>query len=594
MTSSYWQHLLESRHTRRRTLVTAGLGSAVGVAALLMGCSSDGGSKPQRDSSGLLSETIDTTKQAVAGGTWESSLPTDFLGLDPLSSSSGVALADYVYNRPLKFKAGSPDSPPMATAVEGDAVESWELAPDGLQVTLKLRPNLVLDSRAPTNGRRLDTADVLSSWNRFSTTANGRGELINKINPSSPIDSLQIIDGRTFAFKLAFPIAGLLARLGTYRYLWVMPKESEGAFDPRTEMRGAGPWALGKATPSVSYEMVRNQSFYNTGRPFLDGINLTLIPEYAQGMAQFKTGRLWSYDVRSEDVLQTKKEQPKLVLRKVPISVTDRPYFLAFSQKPGSPFADVRVRRAISMLIDRDAFIDTFYNVPGFRAEGLDLNPRWHTAYGAGEAPFWHDPRGKELGEVAKYFQHDVKEATALMKAAGYTKAFESIFNIRVDRVRDTEAMAGFMEQDGLFKLTRRILQAADFNREIHTGNGLYDGIGASILAGPGPDIDMYLSARFNVPNNFAIFPAPVPGIQELVVKQRQEIDEKKRAAVLFELEKELASQMPIVAYPGVAETFSLAWPWLENQGAFVPLDYFSNRPSEQYPHYWYNKSKQV
>ena len=45
---------------------------------------------------------------------------------------------------------------------------------------------------------------------------------------------------------------------------------------------------------------------------------------------------------------------------------------MAFSQLDGSPFLDDRVRRAVSMLIDRDTFIDVFYNVQTFKDGNFD------------------------------------------------------------------------------------------------------------------------------------------------------------------------------------------------------------------------------
>jgi ABC-type transport system substrate-binding protein len=47
-----------------------------------------------------------------------------------------------------------------------------------------------------------------------------------------------------------------------------------------------------------------------------------------------------------------------------------------FGVRPGSPFHDDRVRRAVSMLLDRDLLIDTFYNVDKFRAEGMQTDTR--------------------------------------------------------------------------------------------------------------------------------------------------------------------------------------------------------------------------
>jgi ABC-type transport system substrate-binding protein len=44
---------------------------------------------------------------------------------------------------------------------------SWEISPDGLTYTFKLRPNLKFDPRPPTNGRIMNSADVKWSWEHY-------------------------------------------------------------------------------------------------------------------------------------------------------------------------------------------------------------------------------------------------------------------------------------------------------------------------------------------------------------------------------------------------------------------------------------------
>ena len=51
--------------------------------------------------------------------------------------------------------------------LEPDMAESWEIAPDGLTVTLKMRAGVKFHNKAPVNGRLMDMDDVLFSWKRF-------------------------------------------------------------------------------------------------------------------------------------------------------------------------------------------------------------------------------------------------------------------------------------------------------------------------------------------------------------------------------------------------------------------------------------------
>ena len=72
--------------------------------------------------------------------------------MDPYGVAVGSAHAPWVYSRLVRYKAAKyPDL--VQGDVEPDGAESWEMSPDGLTFTFKLRGNLKLDPRPPTNGR---------------------------------------------------------------------------------------------------------------------------------------------------------------------------------------------------------------------------------------------------------------------------------------------------------------------------------------------------------------------------------------------------------------------------------------------------------
>src|SRR5262245_18364385 len=77
------------------------------------------------------------------------------------------------------------------------------------------------------------------------------------------------------------------------------------------------------------------------------------------------------------------------------------------------PFNDVRVRRAISMAIDRQGIIEAVY----MRGE-----PTPAIARGATE---WSLPID-QLGEGTKYYQYDPKEARRLLAEAGYPQGLKT------------------------------------------------------------------------------------------------------------------------------------------------------------------------
>src|SRR5690606_1970609 len=137
---------------------------------------------------------------------------------------------------------------------------------------------------------------------------------------------------------------------------------------------------------------------------FLEGLDIKIVPEYAARRSQLVAGNLWTTTIRSEDVINTKEEQPGLNMYADPFPESRR-NVIGFSYRPDSPFHDERIRRAVSMLIERDPWIDAFYNVSKFEELGLPVDARWESHYMAGEAPFWIDPQGDGLGAGAANFR---------------------------------------------------------------------------------------------------------------------------------------------------------------------------------------------
>src|SRR5204863_9703433 len=137
--------------SRRQAL--AGGGAALG-AAVLAACgggkkSSSGGGAA--DKSGLLFTPVDRTREGTKGGVLQRFYAVEPTSYDPLSSSSQFTFfhAHTAYQRFFSLKPGT-FAEPATGDPEGDAASSWEYSPDGLQLTIKLRPNNKLNPRAPT------------------------------------------------------------------------------------------------------------------------------------------------------------------------------------------------------------------------------------------------------------------------------------------------------------------------------------------------------------------------------------------------------------------------------------------------------------
>src|SRR5262245_54686499 len=94
--SGYWSAVVENRLTRRRAL--GATGAALAGTALLAACgggSSSKGSGPEAAASNLT-QPVDTSKQAVRGGTIKDSRTVDISSFDPHNTQSGGSSAGSV------------------------------------------------------------------------------------------------------------------------------------------------------------------------------------------------------------------------------------------------------------------------------------------------------------------------------------------------------------------------------------------------------------------------------------------------------------------------------------------------------------------
>ncbi len=390
----------------RRRFLRGVIAVAAGATAYTFTGCGGGDNSELQDKSGLLAPTEDTSSKAVRGGIFVVHAGLDTAGFDGLSSSFFLAAVhnDFAYQRIVQAHKvfNRVKGEKLDGSVEPYAADSWEYSADGLQVTFHLRPDNGLDPRPPTNGRPLDAKDVVFSFERYRATAYSRLQLLNELNPDSPVLAVEALDDSTVVFKLARPSAALLQMIGFWSYLILQPREADGGFDPQMTMRGSGPWMLTDYQPSVSFSYRRNPNFYRKDVPYLDGIDVPIIPEYAQGLAQLKAGHLHWFDIASEDVLPTKREDPSLQMTQqdnFPGSYASA----LFSLKPDSAWRDERLRQALSMLIDRDLAISARYSTDAFAGAGLNVETRWTTLLGVSE-PDWLDPREKDFGDAGKYF----------------------------------------------------------------------------------------------------------------------------------------------------------------------------------------------
>jgi peptide/nickel transport system substrate-binding protein len=601
---------LRSRISRRKVLgVAATTGVAVGAAALV-GCgggSSSGNASTSSNTNSLITKPKDSTAQAKPGGTYLAYTTSDVLGFDYIGASGNRDRTEgnFAYSRLFKWKPGIGEQ--AKGEVTGDLVDTWELAPDYSQITMKLKQNVKWDQRPPTNSRVFDSSDVKYSFDRFHAVSLYKADWFKDLNQTgtAPIDSITYPDAQTATIKLAFPLAALFDYLGNTLGLYVMPKESESQFDPKKDMRGTGAWMLDKYQPSVGMEYKRNPNFYVKDRPFLDGWSQPIVPEYATQMAQFRAGGIWGGVVKQEDIIQTKKDLPQLLLLQSEYGPTAPGIFFGWE----SPFRDERLRQAMSQLIDRETFAKTFSSKDQFEAQGVDLSLVYDNFLGKGWGEYWLDPYGKDAGpDAAANFKFDIANAKKLLSAAGFASGLTTDFvgpsnnAYGTDYSRWAQALGGMFSEAGIKLNFREAAYPSDYVNNYNYNqafNGIsifvnttYGGVANNLRtnwhSGSVQDRSPYAPAKINQPA------APKDTqLDSLIEKLLKEPDHVKSVQAAWDVQKYLSKVLYTIPFAYKIRGLSLTWPWVGNAGVYQGYAVTSS-PTDTWPYLWYDASKKT
>jgi peptide/nickel transport system substrate-binding protein len=164
---------------------------------------------------------------------------------------------------------------------------------------------------------------------------------------------------------------------------------------------GTGPFKLDKLVPRERAELVKNASYWDKARMAkTDRVVLLPIPDAMTRANALLSGQVDIIETPPPDVLpQLKGAGFKLVQ-----NVTPHVWPYHFSTLVGSPWTDIRVRKAANLAIDRDAVVKLMGGLASVAKGQVDETNPW-------------------FGKPTFKLGYDLAAARALMAQAGYTKA---------------------------------------------------------------------------------------------------------------------------------------------------------------------------
>lgn len=254
--------------------------------------------------------------------------------------------------------------------------ESFSVSEDGLTYSFTLREGVTF-----SNGREVTPEDVKYSFERlmFPETASPTSYFFAMIEGADAVlagETTELsgitIEGRTITFQMTRPEWTLLQRFALPPGFIVAREQVEAAgADFGRQPLGAGPFILESWQSGVRMVAVANPNYYREGFPQVDRIQIDIGVEPSVGILRIESGEAdLSLDFVPNSDYPRIVSDPALAGNLIEITAFPNVQYLIPNTREGSPFADVRVRQALSRAIDRDRLV-IIYNNRAVPATGL-------------------------------------------------------------------------------------------------------------------------------------------------------------------------------------------------------------------------------
>lgn len=297
----------------------------------------------------------------------------------------------------IAYDLSSEDKP--VTLIPGLA-EAWSVDPeDRTRWTFTLRQGVKFHDGSDFNAEAVIwNFDKILDKDGIQFDSNQAGQGRGRI-PS--ITSYKAVDDYTVEFVTAFPDALL-----PYQIAWIVmssPTQWENVGNSWDEFiknpSGTGPWKLDKYVPRERAELIPNETYWNKDRiPMLDRMVLLPVPDPSARVAALRSGQVDWIEAPPPDAIPSLEGAGFDIVSNVYPHVW--PWH--FSRVDGSPWNDVKVRKAANLAIDRAGMTEL---LGGLMVEAKGMVP----------------PSSNWFGTPSFDVRYDPEEALRLMGEAGYS-----------------------------------------------------------------------------------------------------------------------------------------------------------------------------
>jgi peptide/nickel transport system substrate-binding protein len=344
-----------------------------------------------------------SAQQPKRGGVLRLVERADPVGFDTLGKKKApvytqLALA-YTHNRLFKYGPKGDIVPDLAASFS---------QPNPTTYVVTLKKGVRWHAKPPVNGREFTAEDVKFTFERLPASPEAR------LFPT--LKRVTTPDRHTVQFELSAPFSAFVANLAATT-MYVYAKEAgkptaDGGRDYTAveTVVGTGPFTLEEYREKQRLVFKRNPSYFEPGKPHVDSIEVYVNPDASAQLAALRTGKVDALlATTGQGLPHLQADEARAITG---VSMIKHVVFQSSENVIGrmdaKPWSDVRVRRAVALAIDREAYVKAAF------PEGAEpfSGPIPHTSPYA-------IPLGK-LGEAARFYRHDLAAARKLLAEAGY------------------------------------------------------------------------------------------------------------------------------------------------------------------------------
>ncbi len=289
--------------------------------------------------------------------------------------------------------------------VIGDVASEWNISPDGLTYTFKIRQDIRFHDGSP-----LTAADVKATYDKILFPPDGVRSI--RKHHYSAVARVEAPDPSTVVFKLKFPSASLLVNLAS-PWNVIFPKKYLDK-DPnyfKSNVAGSGPFRFKSYTRGSTFEGERNPDYFVKDRPYLNGYKFFISTETSVRAAAIRSGRAYIEfrDLPLAEVEAIRKQLgDKVVVQQTPFII----HLDIAMNNTVKPFTDVRVRKALTLGLDRYTGGKVLHALTGLRDVGALTRPGTEWAMSPAEL--------EKFPGFGRDAEKNRAEARRLLAEAGY------------------------------------------------------------------------------------------------------------------------------------------------------------------------------